>query len=158
MPHTCRKNIPYRNIINRYSRAQGIDPCLVICIIQVESGFRPRAVSRSGAMGLMQLMDGTARLYNVKDPLDPGENIRAGTAHLAWLKKKFKGQVPLMLAAYHAGAGRVKQTMSIPPIKSTISYVNRVMKLYGKESNYSHQVKKLYRRIDQEGDIIIYSR
>lgn len=158
IPGPCRKKTPWDSIIEGYSRKEKIDPCLVRCVIQVESAFRPDAVSVSGAMGLMQLMQATAEMYDVRDPLDPEENLRAGIRHLAWLLRYFRGDVPLALAAYHAGLGRVAKRKSIPPIESTIKYVDRVMKLYRGSSGHGKKVKRLYQKIDRDGDIIIYSR
>lgn len=158
IPGPCRKKTPWDTLIDRYSREEKIDPCLVRCVIQVESAFQPDAVSVSGAMGLMQLMQATADMYDVTDPLDPEENLRAGIKHLAWLLRYFRGDVPLALAAYHAGLGRVAKRKRIPPIQSTIRYVNRVMKFYRGSSGHSEKVKRLYQKIDRDGDIIIYSR
>jgi soluble lytic murein transglycosylase-like protein len=154
----CKKDLPYKNMVKRYAKRYHIDPCLVLCIIEVESNFKAGAVSQSGAMGLMQLMQDTARLYKVKDPLDPEENIRGGSAHLAYLFRVFGKKTPLVLAAYHAGVGRVKKRMAVPPVKSTVAYVNRVMTLYRGKGNYVRYVKRLYQRIDKNGDIIIRDR
>ncbi len=148
----------YDPLINAISKAEGLDPYLVKCIIKVESDFVADAVSEAGAMGLMQLMQETARYYDVHDPLDPEENLRAGIKHFRSLMNYFKNDIPLSLAAYHAGLGRVRKRMAIPPIKSTIKYVNKIMRLYNGKKNYSRSVKKLYKRIDKDGDIIIYSK
>jgi len=147
----------FDTLIKKIALARGVDPYLVTCVIRVESNFDPDAVSTSGAMGLMQIMQGTARCYNMRDPLDPEENIRVGTAHLASLLRHFKNDVPLALAAYHAGLGRVKGGR-IPPIRSTIDYVNRVMFLYRGVKDSSERVKRLYKKIDKDGTILIYSR
>lgn len=156
-----RKRLPpsrFDPLIKKHARAMGIDPYLVKCLIKVESNFNPDAVSVAGAMGLMQLMQGTARIYKVKDPLDPEENVKAGTRHLKGLLNYFNNDIPLSLAAYHAGRGRVKRHNAIPPIRSTVKYVNRIMSYYNGKNNYSASVKRLYRRIDKEGDIIIFNR
>ncbi len=148
----------YDQIIKKYAAKEGIDPQLIRCLIKVESDFNADAVSVAGAMGLMQLMQSTAGYYDVKDPLDPDENIRVGTRHLKQLLDYFKGNVPLALAAYHAGLGRVKKRMAVPPIKSTIDYVNKVMFLYTGKKHHDTVVKRLYQRIEKDGTIVIYSK
>jgi len=108
----------------------------------------------------MQLMQEVADIYRVRDPFDPEENISAGVKHFKALLRHFNNDIPLSLAAYHAGPGRVRKHMSIPPIKSTINYVNRIMGIYngllGKEGgNYEQEVRRLYMTIDREGTIHI---
>ena len=142
-------------IIEKYAAIYSIDPYLVKCIIKVESDFNPDAVSVAGAGGLMQLMQETAREFGLDDRTDPDGNIRAGTAHFSWLKKELKGEVPLALAAYHAGIGRVKRAGAITPIKATVDYVNEVMSWYDGAGDYSQAVRKLYMKIDKEGTLRI---
>ncbi len=150
---------PYNAMIERISKAQGLDPYLVMCIIKVESDFNPDAVSVAGAMGLMQIMQDIARHYNVKDPLDPEENLSAGTMHFRFLMDYFGNDAQLAVAAYHAGVGRVKKNMRVPPIQSTLDYVDRVMLLYtGEIQNVKEKVSNLYKRINSEGVIEIYNR
>lgn len=150
---------PYNAMIDRISKAQGLDPYLVKCIIKVESDFNPDAVSVAGAMGLMQIMQDIARHYNIRDPLDPEENLTAGTGHFRFLLDYFGNDIQLAVAAYHAGVGRVKKNMRVPSIQSTLDYVNRVMLLYtGKEQNINEKVTRLYKRINDEGVIEIYNR
>jgi len=148
----------FDGLINKYAHHSSIDPYLVKCLIKVESDFNPDAVSVAGAMGLMQLMQDTARMYDIADPLDPEENIMAGTRHLKMLLKYFKNNIPLSLAAYHAGLGRVKRHNAIPPIRSTVKYVNRIMYYYRGTNNYKNTVRRLYKRIDRHGDIIYSNR
>ncbi len=150
---------PYDDLIGNISAAEGVDPYLVKCIVKVESNFNPEAVSVAGAMGLMQIMQDIARYYNVNNPLDPRENLAAGIKHFKSLLSYFKNDIPLALAAYHAGIGRVKKNMQIPPIQATVDYVNKVMSYYtGKSENNLEKVKKLYKRINSEGVIEIYNR
>ena len=150
---------PHNKLIEKISVENGVDPYLIKCIIKVESNFDADAVSVAGAMGLMQIMQVVARIYEVKDPLSPEENLNAGIKHFKTLLNYFNNNIPLSLAAYHAGIGRVKKNMQIPPIKSTIAYVKRIMYLYtGKKDNFEKKIKKLYKRIDKEGMIEIYSR
>ena len=104
---TPRAEISY--LIDPYARIQNLDPRLVQAVIQVESGFNPRARSRKGAMGLMQLMPATADLLGVSDPYDPGENIRGGTRYLRQQLDSFSN-LSLALAAYNAGPSAVSQS------------------------------------------------
>ncbi|MFH0976200.1 MAG: lytic transglycosylase domain-containing protein [Spirochaetota bacterium] len=152
---------PYNNLIESISGAEGLDPYLVKCVIKVESGFKADAVSVAGAMGLMQIMPDIAHYYNVADPLEPKANLTAGIKHLKSLLNYFQNDVTLAVAAYHAGLGRVKKNMKIPPIQSTVAYVNDVMSLYngnGKDENRAEKIKRLYKRINSEGVIEIYNR
>jgi hypothetical protein len=110
----------------------GIDPYLVFLIIEKESRFHPRAVSPKGAMGLMQLMPGTARRLGVRKPFDAAENIRGGTQYMRELMDMFGGKVELVLASYNAGEGAVlKYGKSVPPYRETRDYVKTIGKRYG---------------------------
>jgi soluble lytic murein transglycosylase-like protein len=152
-------NSPHIALIDTVAGREGLDPYLVKCIIKVESNFNADAVSVAGAMGLMQIMQDVARYYNVKNPFDPEENLNAGIKHFKSLLKYFQNDIPLSLAAYHAGLGRVKKNMKVPPIQSTVDYVNTVMSLYsGEKENNLEKVKKLYKRINSEGVIEIYNK
>lgn len=124
------KATPYGEIISAVSEAHGVDPLLVRALIQVESGYRPRARSPKGAMGLMQLMPATAREYKVRNPFDPRANIEAGIKHLKSLIDTF-GDVKLSLAAYNAGEGAVKKFNGVPPYRETRTYVTRILALAG---------------------------
>jgi len=145
-------------MIERISGENAVDPYLIKCIIKAESDFNPDAVSEAGAMGLMQLMQETSKYYRIRDPLDPGENLKAGIRHFKSLLSYFENDVPLALAAYHAGIGIVKKNMAVPPIDSTMRYVKKIMALYRGDGDYTGQVKILYKRIDREGTILIYSK
>jgi soluble lytic murein transglycosylase-like protein len=112
------------------SRESGLPPELLRAMMQVESGGNPRAVSPKGAMGLMQLMPGTARLMGVDDPYDPEENLQGGAAYMARMMKKYGDDQELALAAYNAGPGRVDAYGGIPPFPETQNYVKKVLSLY----------------------------
>lgn len=114
--------------IARAARVHGIDPMLIKAIIKTESDFNPRAVSSQGAVGLMQLMPGTARDMKVHNRYDARQNILGGTRYLKELLKSYKGNIRLSLAAYNAGPARVKK--SIPRIPETVNYVSKVLRLY----------------------------
>ncbi|HWW86370.1 MAG TPA: lytic transglycosylase domain-containing protein [Vicinamibacterales bacterium] len=117
----------YGSIIDRFAKEQGVDPKLVRAVIRVESAYQERARSRKGAMGLMQLMPETARLYSVANPYDPVANIEAGIKHLKALLQQFP--IELALAAYNAGAAAVQRFRGIPPYRETQNYVSSVMRL-----------------------------
>jgi hypothetical protein len=117
-------------LINRHSELQSLDPRLVMAVIQAESGYNRRAVSRKGAMGLMQLTSDTARLLAVGDPFNPGENVRGGTTYLRWMIDRFAGNLEFALAAYNAGPAAVERHNGIPPFRETREYVRRVLALY----------------------------
>ncbi len=116
---------------NQYISAAGnqynVDPALIEAVIQVESAFNPNAVPKKGATGLMQLMKATASQYKVKNRFNPRENIYAGVKHLRYLMNRFDGEIPLVLAAYNAGATTVDKYNGIPPYPETRRYVTKVM-------------------------------
>jgi hypothetical protein len=111
----------------------GVAPKLVAAIVSVESQFNPRAVSRRGAEGLMQLMPQTAAYLDVDDPFDPRANIDGGVRHLKRLMRRFHNNLPLVLAAYNAGEQAVINHRGIPPYRETRQYVVRVLRRYDRE-------------------------
>jgi len=122
----------YDNIIGIIARGQGVSPTLIKSVIEVESGYDPMAKSSKGAMGLMQLMPGTAQDLGVLDPWNPTENITAGTKYLSWLIRKYNGNIMKALAAYNAGPNAVDSYGGIPPYQETTDYVRSVLaRLYG---------------------------
>ena len=116
--------------IEKAAAAHNVDPNLVRAVIKVESNFNPNAVSRKGAMGLMQLMPQTARQLNVTNPFDPEQNVDAGVRHLKQLMESYGGDVKLSLAAYNAGQGSVARSGGIPHFAETRNYVKRITNLY----------------------------
>jgi soluble lytic murein transglycosylase-like protein len=106
--------------------ANGVDPALVRAVIHAESAFNPNAVSRAGAQGLMQLIPATASRFGVSEPFVPAENIKGGVAYLAWLLKRFDGDVERATAGYNAGEGAVDKYDGVPPYAETQVYVERV--------------------------------
>jgi soluble lytic murein transglycosylase-like protein len=132
----ARSNPQFEPLIRQHATQRGIRPELVRAVIQVESAFNPRAVSPKGAMGLMQLMPATARLFGVIDPFNPAENIRAGVSYLRQLLDRYDHDEQLALAAYNAGPGAVdKYGSKVPPYKETQNYV---LKITGIQGNVRH--------------------
>jgi soluble lytic murein transglycosylase-like protein len=105
-----------------------LDPDFVSSVIKAESNFKTRAVSKKGAQGLMQLMPGTAAQLGVADPFDPKANVEAGTAHLSALLNQYHDDPIKALAAYNAGAFRVKQYNGVPPYRETRAYVSKIVR------------------------------
>jgi soluble lytic murein transglycosylase-like protein len=103
-----------------------VDEAVVRAIIHAESAFNPNALSRVGAQGLMQLMPATARRFGVGNAFDASQNIAGGVQYLAWLLKRFKGDVALAAAGYNAGEGAVDKYKGVPPYAETQRYVQRV--------------------------------
>lgn len=117
--------------ISQAASRHSVDPNLVRALVKVESNFNPNAISRKGAMGLMQLMPQTARQLNLTNPFDPEQNIDAGVRHLKQLLESYGGDVRLSLAAYNAGSGAVARSRGIPHFAETQNYVRRITNLYG---------------------------
>ena len=116
--------------IEQAASRHNVDPNLVRAVIKVESNFNPNAVSRKGAMGLMQLMPQTARQLRVANPFDPQQNVDAGVRHLKQLMENYGGDVKLTLAAYNAGQGAVARSGGVPHFAETRNYVKRITQLY----------------------------
>ena len=115
-------------LIRAVATRHGVSVDLIAAIIEAESEFNPRAVSRTGARGLMQLMPKTAAILGVSDPFDPRENIEAGVRHLRSLMDRFDGNLPLVLAAYNAGERAVIGHRGVPPYRETRQYVKRILR------------------------------
>lgn len=138
-PATTRKTADWTSgtpaidqLIRTNANRFGIDPYLVFLVIEKESRFHTRALSPKGAMGLMQLMPGTARRLGVRKPFDAAENIRGGTQYMKELMDLFGGKVDLVLASYNAGEGAVlKYGRNVPPYRETRDYVKTIGKRYG---------------------------
>ena len=120
------------DLIDKYSEQAGLDVDFVKAVINQESGFNPNATSKCGAMGLMQLMPGTAQGLGVTNAYDPEQNIQGGTKYLKGLMDRFDNNKSLALAAYNAGPNAVKKYGGIPPYQETQNYVKSVLAKYDK--------------------------
>ena len=138
----------YEPYVLEYSNRHSLRPELVRAVIQVESGYNPRALSPKGAMGLMQLMPDTARMLGVQRPYDPEQNIRGGTRYLRLLLDKYDGSEELALAAYNAGSTAVdRYGKTIPPYRETRDYVRKVGSKAG-DNAYSARKLRIYKTIE----------
>jgi hypothetical protein len=126
---------PFGELINDAARRHGLNPHLVAAVIRAESAFRPKAVSRKGARGLMQLMPATARRFGVEthELFTPERNLEAGIGYLRWLVDRFPDDLPRVLAAYNAGETTVDRYQGIPPYRETRDYIRRICKTLGLE-------------------------
>jgi len=131
--------------IDTLAREHGLSKKLILAVIAIESDFQTRALSPKGAVGLMQLLPETARLYGVRNLWDPYENLRAGVAHLAYLVRRYQGNLRLALAAYNAGEDDVDRHGGVPPFAETQAYVKKVLEIYGQPHTY------VYRFEDENG-------
>jgi soluble lytic murein transglycosylase-like protein len=119
-----------RKLVQEVSTEHGVDPKLIDALVHVESAYNPNAVSRKGAMGLMQLMPETAKRLKVDDPFDPAENVRGGVKEFSRLVSRYSGNLQLALAAYNAGEGAVSKYRGVPPYAETRSYISKILSLY----------------------------
>jgi soluble lytic murein transglycosylase-like protein len=120
----------YHAIILEAGNRYDVDPALIKAVIMAESGYDPMAVSKKGALGLMQLMPATADELNLEDPFNPVHNVNAGVKYLKGLLKEFEGDLELAIAAYNAGSKKVRKFNGIPPYKTTQHYVKKVFEYY----------------------------
>jgi soluble lytic murein transglycosylase-like protein len=148
----------YWPIITNACSRHGVDAELVKAVIQVESNYNHRAVSPKGAMGLMQLMPGTANRYGVKKAFDPQENVEGGVHYLKDLLELFGSDMKLALAAYNAGEGAVQRNNGIPNYVETQNYVRKVLALYNGEASYvpyaggkKNRLVTYYKYVDAKG-------
>lgn len=147
------------SLVQKTAGEHQVDPKLVNAIIQVESGYNPRAVSRKGARGLMQLIPSTAARFGVQNSFNPKQNIEGGVTYLKYLLDLFGGNVPLSVAAYNAGENAVLKKGGIPAYPETVNYVQRVTGLYNPGPQESSQIQtysepqdaQIYRLVDNRG-------
>jgi soluble lytic murein transglycosylase-like protein len=140
-----RRAAQFEGLIEEHAEAHAVNPALVRAVIQAESAFNPRARSHKGAMGLMQLMPGTAKELGVLDPYDPAENIRGGVTYLKQLLVKYDNEA-LALAAYNAGPAAVARYGAVPPYKETRNYVEKIRR--ATDAAPSGRRTRIYRIVD----------
>ncbi|MFY9790213.1 MAG: lytic transglycosylase domain-containing protein [Candidatus Sulfotelmatobacter sp.] len=143
--------------IEEAAARHNVDPNLVRAVVKVESNFNPNAVSRKGAMGLMQLMPSTARQLKVNNPFDPEQNVDAGVRHLKQLLESYGGDIKLTLAAYNAGAGAVARSSGVPRYAETQNYVRRITNLYyGRSASSPSEVSHDPVRVQRDARGVLY--
>jgi soluble lytic murein transglycosylase len=142
----------YSNIINTISKKYNIHPSLVNAVIKVESNWNTKAVSKKGALGLMQLMPSTAKEMQVSNPFDPIENIEGGIRYLRYLLDTFNGDLDLALAAYNAGPETVERFRGIPPISETRNYIKKVRSIY--QPNEQEISNTIYKILKEDGTVL----
>ena len=125
-----KKEILFGSIIQRAAERHQVDEALVKAIIMAESGYNPKAISKMGARGLMQLMPKTAKALGVEDSFNPEDNVDAGVAYFKRLLTRFDGDITLALAAYNAGSRKVLKYQGVPPFKETECYIKKVFRYY----------------------------
>lgn len=157
---SSRYNVPqkYRAKVKMLANKYGVSESLIIAVARAESSFNPFAVSKKGAVGIMQLMPDTARQYGVTNRYDADQNMNAGVKHLKYLYKKYSYDLPLTLAAYNAGEVAVKKYRGVPPYRETRLYIKRVMKFMGRTYRpfvSSKSSTKIYKYRTKDGKIMI---
>jgi hypothetical protein len=160
MPSSYSTTIPtqYKEKIQTLTQKHDLREDLVIAVAKAESSFNPFAVSRKGAVGLMQLMKDTALQYGVFNRYNANENLEAGVKHLKYLYQKYRNNIPLTLAAYNAGEESVSKYNGIPPYPETKQYIRRVMSLMGMSYTFSASAQakmKIYKYTTSTGRTII---
>lgn len=155
----ARDNSDYHSIVHEKAAVYNLDPTLIKAVIKTESNWNSRAISKKGAIGLMQLMPTTATDMNVRNPFDPEENIEGGTKYLKYLLERFNGDLTLALAAYNAGPGTVEKYGYVPPISETRQYVNKVLSLCNGETTGSmsptaKKIERIYKIVLEDGSVL----
>jgi len=147
-------------IVHEAAERHKVDPELVKAVISTESGWNPYAISRKGAVGLMQLIPGTAQRYGVGNPFDPAQNVEGGTTYLKTLLDRYNGDVPKSLAAYNAGEGAVDRSGGVPPFWETRRYVQKVTNAYFRPGTSHDQLqwtpprKPLRQEVNSKGRVV----
>jgi Transglycosylase SLT domain len=135
--HQPRPRTPYSELIYKAARRHAVNPRVVAAVIEAESDFQPKAKSRAGACGLMQLLPETARRFGLqrkRDIFNPAKNIEAGVRYLRFLTERFGGDLSRVIAAYNAGEGAVDRFDGVPPFSETLGYVRRIYGTLGLSS------------------------
>ena len=128
--HIGVSDLELEQAVSRAAQQHHVQPALLLAVMKAESSFNPTAISKAGAVGLMQLIPETAIRHGVRNLYDTNDNITGGAKHLRYLLDRFHGNIRLALAAYNAGEGRVDRYGQIPPYKETQEYVKKVLVYY----------------------------
>lgn len=147
--HAAVSDQELEEAVAHYARENRLSPALLMAIMKAESGFNPLAISKAGAVGLMQLIPETAIRHGVKNMYDTRDNIAGGARHIRYLLNRFHGNVPFALAAYNAGEGKVDRYRQIPPYKETRAYVKKVIGFY-----HGYQTGMRANRIEYKASLI----
>lgn len=147
------------SLVREAAERHHVDPALVRAVIETESNWNPGAVSRKGAMGLMQLIPTTAQRFGVNDAFNPRQNVDAGVHYLKTLLERYNGNLDLALAAYNAGEGSVDRAHGVPAFRETRSYVRKVQDAYfrpgsGRMEGAYTRANPIHRHVDESGRII----
>lgn len=145
----------YVTTIKSYARQYGFSEKIALAVAKVESDFNPIAVSKKGAIGIMQLMKDTALQYGVKNRYNARENIKAGIKHLRHLYSKYNQNLTLTLAAYNAGENAVKIYKGVPPYKETINFIRKVRKYLGMDFTSIGTTSQIYQYVTKDGKVLI---
>ncbi len=160
VPTTEESSDPMDRMVQEAAERHKVDPALVKAVISTESGWNPRAVSRKGAVGLMQLIPETAERYGVGNLFDPAQNVEGGTTYLKWLLDRYNGDLPKTLAAYNAGEHAVDLYRGVPLYPETQRYVQKVTHAYfqpgsGRSSTpWSPPKAPVRREVDSNGRVV----
>ena len=146
-------------LVREAADRHNVDPALIRAVIETESNWNPGAVSRKGAMGLMQLVPTTAQRFGVNDAFNPKQNVEAGVRYLRTLLERYNGNLDLALAAYNAGEGAVDRAHGVPAYYETRNYVRRVQDAYfrpgsGRLEGAYTRANPIHRQVDSSGRII----
>ena len=157
-PNVSSTHQNYLLKMKKLSKKYQLREDLIVAVAKAESGFNPYAISRSGAVGIMQLMQSTAKKYGVSNRFNIDENLEAGVRHLKYLYRKYNQNLPLTLAAYNAGEEAVKKYDGIPPFRETKVYIKRVMRTMGIGYSKYFRVRKktrIYKYTTKDGRVVI---
>ncbi len=146
-------------LVNQTAERHKVDPVLVKAVIEAESGWNTGAVSRKGALGLMQLVPGTAQRFGVANVLDPEQNVDAGVRYLRSLLERYDGDLYKSLAAYNAGEHAVDRWRGVPNYRETRGYVQKITDSYfrpgsGRQQGWWNASRPIYRVIDEKGRVV----
>jgi Transglycosylase SLT domain len=146
-------------LVREAAERHNVDPALIRAVIETESNWNPNALSRKGAMGLMQLIPTTAQRFGVNDAFSPKQNVDAGVHYLKTLLERYNGNLDLALAAYNAGEGAVDRAHGVPSFRETRSYVQKVQDAYfrpgsGRLENAYVRANRIHREVDPSGRVI----